>query len=54
MTFKVVIRKQKKDGCYPVYIRVTNNRQITYMKTGYVVTSAKGNEVVDERILSRC
>ena len=40
-TFKTVIRNQRPDGLYPVYIRVTHNRRMGYIKTDKVV-SPKG------------
>lgn len=39
-TFKVCVRKQRNDGFYPVYIRVTHNRSIGYIKTGKLVNDA--------------
>lgn len=32
-TFRITVQKQRTDGLWPVYIRVTHNRKITYIKT---------------------
>lgn len=36
-TFKTCVQKQRVDGFYPVYIRVTHNRKQGYIKTTKVV-----------------
>lgn len=52
-TFKVCVQKQRSDGTYPVYIRVTHNRKVSYMKTDKVVGKiGKGGEVKDSFILA--
>ena len=40
-TFKVVVQKQRNDGFYAVYIRVTHNRGVKYLRTDKIV-DAKG------------
>ncbi len=40
-TFKICVRKQRKDGFFPVYIRVIQNKKISYIKTDKIV-SEKG------------
>ena len=32
-SFKICVRVKRHDGLYPVYIRVTHDRQIGYIKT---------------------
>ena len=36
-TFKTCVQKQRSDGFYPVYIRVTHNRKSSYIKTDKMV-----------------
>ena len=36
-TFKATVKYQRSDGYYQVYIRVTHNAKIAYMKTDKVV-----------------
>ena len=36
-TSKVCVQKQRSDETYPVYIRVTHNRKVFYVKTDKVV-----------------
>ena len=36
-TFKVLVRFQRADGYYPVYIRLTHNRGVKYIKTDKIV-----------------
>lgn len=36
-TFKILVQKKRKDGFYIVYIRLTHNRQVCYIKTDKVV-----------------
>ena len=40
-TFKPCVQKQRADGFYPVYIRVTHQRKVGFIKTNKVV-SKKG------------
>lgn len=49
-TLKTVIQKKKKDGTYPVYIRITHNRKVSYLKTSMI---ALGSDVVDGVIKNR-
>ena len=55
-TFKVCVRKQRNDGFYPVYIRVTHNRAIGYIKTGKLVNDAglRQGEVTDPYVMKFC
>lgn len=34
VNMKVCVQKQRKDGFWPVYIRVTNNKKVAYINTG--------------------
>lgn len=54
--FKICIRSRRNDGLYPVYIRITHNRQIGYIKTDKCVGPAgiRKGEVIDPIILSYC
>lgn len=36
-TFKIIARFQRTDGFWPVYIRVTHNRKVKYLKTDKIV-----------------
>ena len=37
-TFKVTVKKKRKDGLYSVYVRVTHNRQMAYLLTDKLTT----------------
>lgn len=48
--FKICVRKKRKDGFYPVYIRVSIGSQIGYIKTEKITTDlflSKSGEVTD-------
>lgn len=56
-TFKTVVQNRRADGYYVVYIRLTHNRKVIYLKTDKMVnekgiTSKK--EVKDNFVLSSC
>lgn len=56
-TFKVCVRKQRKDGFYPVYIAVTHNSKIAYIKTDKLANSktlGKNQKVEDPYVLRYC
>lgn len=56
-TFKICLRKQRSDGFYPVYIRVTHNRQVSYLKTDKMVDKkglSRSLEIKDVTILAYC
>lgn len=48
-TFKVCVRKQRNDGFYPVYIRISHKKKVGYIKTDKLVNEQglKKGEVVD-------
>ena len=57
-TFKATIRKQqlRKDGKYPVSIRVTHNRKSMYIPTGLYVGKKQVNklfEIKDQFVIER-
>lgn len=58
ITFKIVVQKQRTDGYWPVYIRVTHDRRSSYIKTNKIV-NAKGlvkntKEVKDPFVRKEC
>lgn len=57
-TFKIVVQKQRNDGFYAVYIRVTHNRGVKYLRTDKIVDAKginkKNKEVKDPFVLQSC
>lgn len=56
-TFKACVQKQRKDGFWPVYIRVTHNRNVQYIKTDKVVAGkglAKDGTIRDPFVMEYC
>lgn len=56
-TFKVCVQKQRKDGFWPVYIRVIHHKQVAYMRTDKMVTDkglSSHNEVEDPYVMRWC
>lgn len=56
-TFKTCVQKQRKDGFYPVYIRVTHNRKSGYIKTDKLIDAKglnKSGDVKDNFVLKYC
>lgn len=57
-TFKIVVQKQRKDGFWPVYIRITHNRGVKYIRTDKIVNDKgidrKNKEVKDPYVLQMC
>ena len=56
-TFKACVQKERKDGFFPVYIRVTHRRTTQYIKTDKMVTRkelTKSNEIKDPFVLQFC
>lgn len=56
-TIKACVQKARKDGFYPVYIRVTHNRTTQYIKTDKMVTKqelSKSNDITDPVVMSFC
>lgn len=52
-TFKVIVQKQRNDGFWPVYIRITHNRGVKYIRTDKIVDS-KGVDKKTERLRILC
>lgn len=51
-TFKIIARFQRTDGFWPVYIRVTHNRKVKYLKTDKIVeTKSVDKKNHESRIL---
>ena len=56
-TFKTCVQQQRKDGFYPVYIRVTHRRKTAFLKTDKMVDKKGLNrlgEVKDTSVLAYC
>ena len=57
-TFKIIARFQRADGFWPVYIRITHNRKVKYLKTDKIVDlkniDKKNHEVKDPYVLEAC
>lgn len=56
-TFRACVQKQRKDGFYPVYIRVTHRRETSYIKTDKMLTRRElsaSNEIKDPLVLQFC
>ncbi len=54
--FKICVRVKRHDSLHPVYIRITHDRQIGYIKTDKCVgkEGLKKGEVVDPNVLAFC
>lgn len=56
-TFKIAVRKRRKDGLWPVYVRVTHNRKVEYVKTDKLVSDrglSSKMEVTDPVVVLAC
>lgn len=56
-TFKATVKYQRSDGYYQVYIRVTHNAKIAYMKTDKVVDKkgvTKDKDIKDPFVMQTC
>lgn len=56
-TLKACVQRARKDGFYPVYIRVTHNRLSLYIKTDKMVTKrelSKSNDITDPVVMKFC
>ncbi|NDV68641.1 phage integrase SAM-like domain-containing protein [Dysgonomonas sp. 25] len=55
-TFKADVKTKRSDGTYPVYIRVTHNRKIAFIRTDMYVhdRSYKNGEIIDQMVLAQC
>lgn len=55
--FKVVVRRMRPDGFYPVYIRISHRRGIGYIRTDKMVTRhelSKNGDIEDAYVLQFC
>lgn len=52
--FKITVRQQRNNKLFPVYIRITHNRKVGYIKTNKVIITSKlkKREIKDHEILS--
>lgn len=56
-TLKACVQKMRKDGFFPVYIRVTHNRATQYIKTDKMVTMrelSRSKEITDPVVMKFC
>lgn len=56
-TLKACVQKARKDGFYPVYIRVTHNRSTLYIKTDKMVTGrdvTKNKDITNPVVMEYC
>lgn len=56
-TFKATVKKQRTDGLYTVYIRITHQRKTNYIKTNKIVDAAhvtKGGDLTDPVVNEFC
>lgn len=56
-TIKAIVRTMRKDGFYPVYIRVTHKRESLLIKTDKMVTQkelTKDKEIKDPHVMKFC
>ena len=54
---KPSVQKQRADGFFPVYIRVTHDRRTAFIKTNKLVDRKsvnKNNEIRDNAVLKYC
>lgn len=47
-TLKICVQKQRNDGFYPVYIRVTHHRGISYIRTDKMASTKTINKKTKE------
>ena len=56
-TFKACVKAKRKDGFYPVYIRVIHHKKVAYMPTDKMVNDkgiTKTGEIDDPYVLQFC
>lgn len=57
VNFSICVRKQRKDGLWPVYIRMTLGRKVAYLKTNKLVSSCdtdRGGHITDRFVIKHC
>ena len=56
-TLKAIVKKKKKNGMYPVYIRITQNRQFSYVRTSWMVNdkglSDDKKDIIDPYVIQQ-
>lgn len=56
-SFKICVRNRRKDGLWPVYLRLVHDRKVAYIRTELLVSDAglsKDREIKDTFVLKRC
>ena len=56
-TFKAIVKARRKDGFYPVYIRVSHRRKLAYMSTDKFVRDSvltRSGEIEDPYVMQYC
>lgn len=56
-TFKAIVKARRKDGFYPVYIRVTHQTKLAYIVTDKLVNASslsRSGEIEDPYVLQYC
>ncbi len=56
-TFKAIVKAKRKDGFYPVYIRVAHRRKLAYIPTDKFVRDSvlsRSGEIEDPYVLQYC
>ena len=56
-TFKAIVKTKRKDGFYPVYIRVSHRRKLAYIPTDKFVRDnvlSRTGEIEDPYVLQYC
>ena len=56
-TFKAIVKARRKDGFYPVYIRVAHRRKLAYIPTDKFVRDngvSRSGEIEDPYVLQFC
>lgn len=56
-TFKAIVKSRRKDGFYPVYIRVQHHKKLAYISTDKLVTDkylTPSGEITDPYVLQYC
>lgn len=56
-TFKAIVKARRKDGFYPVYIRVSHRRKLAYIPTDKFVRDSvltRSGEIEDPYVMQYC
>jgi len=56
-TLKAIVKSKAKNGMYHVYIRITQNRQFSYVRTSWMVNdkglSADKKDIIDPYVIQQ-